>query len=142
MGQILHGCARTTEAVRREIQNSKESMKALSERLGLNYKMVSKWKHRDFVHDMPMGPKNPHSTVLTREEEAACVAFRKHSLLPLDDCLYALKEQIPRLTRSSLHRLFQRHGISTFSIEFARKTGSSTGSLSPRIRGQTVRSSE
>ena len=29
-----------------------------------------------------------------------------------DDCLYALKEQIPRLTRSSLHRLFQRHGIS------------------------------
>ena len=57
MGQILHGCARTTEAVRREIQNSKESMKALSERLGLNYKTVSKWKHRDFVHDMPMGPK-------------------------------------------------------------------------------------
>ena len=79
MGQILHGCARTTEAVRREIQNSKESMKALAERLGLNYKTVSKWKHRDFVHDMPMGPKNPHSTVLTREEEAACVAFRKHS---------------------------------------------------------------
>ena len=74
--------------------------------------MVSKWKHRDFVHDMPMGPKNPHSTVLTREEEAACVAFRKHSLLPLDDCLYALKEQIPSLSRSSLHRIFQRNGIS------------------------------
>ena len=58
------------------------------------------------------GPENPHSTVLTREEEAACVAFLKHSLLPLDDCLYALKEQIPRLTRSSLHRLFQHNGIS------------------------------
>ena len=58
------------------------------------------------------GPKNPNSTVLTREEEAACVAFRKHSLLPLDDCLFALRERIPRLTRSSLHRLFQRHGIS------------------------------
>ena len=74
MGQVLHGCARTTEAVRREIQNSKESVKALSERLGLNYKTVLKWKSRDFVHDMPMGPKNPHSTVLTREEEAACVS--------------------------------------------------------------------
>ena len=94
MGQVLHGCARTTEAVRREIQNSKESVKALSERLGLNYKTVLKWKSRDFVHDMPMGPKNPHSTVLTREEEAVCVAFRKHSLLPLDDCLFALREQI------------------------------------------------
>lgn len=112
MGQVLHGCARTTEAVRREIQSSKESMTKLSERLWLNYKTVSKWKHRDFVHDMPMGPKDPHSTVLTREEEAICVAFRKHSLLPLDDCLYALREQIPHLSRSSLHRLFQRNGIS------------------------------
>ena len=64
------------------------------------------------MHDAPMGPKDPHSTVLTREEEAICVAFRKHSLLPLDDCLYALREQIPHLSRSSLHRLFQRHGIS------------------------------
>ena len=64
------------------------------------------------MHDMPMGPKDPHSTVLTREEEAVCVAFRKHTLLPLDDCLYALKERIPHLSRSSLHRLFQRNGIS------------------------------
>ena len=39
------------------------------------------------------------------------VAFRKHTLLPLDDCLYALKESIPCLTRSSLHRCLQRHGI-------------------------------
>lgn len=58
------------------------------------------------------GPKDPHSTVLTRQEEAACVAFRKHSLLPLDDCLYALQSSIPKLTRSSLHRLFQRNSIS------------------------------
>jgi transposase InsO family protein len=59
-----------------------------------------------------MGPKDPHSTVLTREKEAVCIAFRKHTLLPLDDCLYALQSSIPELTRSSLHRLFQRHGIS------------------------------
>jgi len=40
------------------------------------------------------------------------VAFRKHTLLPLDDCLYALQPNIPHLTRSSLHRCLQRHGIS------------------------------
>jgi len=40
------------------------------------------------------------------------VAFRKHTLLPLDDCLYALQPSIPNLTRSSLHRCLQRHGIS------------------------------
>ena len=40
------------------------------------------------------------------------VAFRRHSLLPLDDCLYALQPAIPHLTRSSLHRCLQRHDIS------------------------------
>ena len=39
------------------------------------------------------------------------VAFRRHTLLPLDDCLYAVQATIPHLTRSSLHRCLQRHGI-------------------------------
>ena len=40
------------------------------------------------------------------------VAFRRHTLLPLDDCLYALQPTIPHLTRSALHRCLQRHGVS------------------------------
>lgn len=40
------------------------------------------------------------------------MAFRRHTLLPLDDCLYALQPTLPQLTRSSLHRCLQRHGIS------------------------------
>uniref|UniRef100_UPI003A8D3006 IS481 family transposase n=1 Tax=Kordiimonas sp. TaxID=1970157 RepID=UPI003A8D3006 len=58
------------------------------------------------------GPTEPRSTVLSEEEEAMVVAFRRHTLLPLDDCLYALQPTIPHLTRSSLHRCLQRHGIS------------------------------
>ena len=112
MGQILHGSARTTEVVRRAIQDSKESLKALSEKYGVNHKTVSKWRKRDFVHDAPMGPKSARSTVLSPEEEAMCVALRKHTLLPLDDCLYTLQDTIPHLSRSALHRLFQRHDIS------------------------------
>ena len=50
--------------------------------------------------------------MLSIEEEAIIVAFRRHTLLPLDDCLYALQATIPHLTRSSLHRCLQRHGIS------------------------------
>ena len=38
-----------------------------------------------------MGPKAIHSTVLNTEEEAMVVTFRRHTLLPLDDCLYALQ---------------------------------------------------
>jgi len=112
MGQILHGCARTTEAVRRAIQNSQESLKTLSQRYGVNPKTVAKWKKRQTVQDAAMGSKKARSISLSLEEEAICIAFRKHTLLPLDDCLYALQSTLPKLTRSSLHRLFVRHGIS------------------------------
>ncbi|ADP70751.1 Integrase catalytic region [Rhodomicrobium vannielii ATCC 17100] len=112
IGQILHGSATTTEAVRRAIQHSQESLRALAKRYGINPKTVSKWKKRSSVADVPTGPKEPKSTVLSVEEEAIIVAFRKHTLLPLDDCLYALQATIPHLTRSSLHRCLQRHGIS------------------------------
>ena len=112
MGQVLHGSAATTHAIRAAIQRSQASIAALARRFDLNPKTVHKWKRRAFVHDAPMGPKTPRSTVLTPEDEALCVAFRKYTVLPLDDCLYALQATIPHLTRSALHRLFQRHGIS------------------------------
>ena len=112
MGQILHGCATTTEAVRRAIQNSQESLRALAKRYGINQKTVAKWKQRKTVADRPTGPKEAKSTVLSIAEEAIIIAFRRHTLLPLDDCLYALQPTIPHLTRSSLHRCLQRYGIS------------------------------
>ncbi|MGE4280747.1 MAG: DDE-type integrase/transposase/recombinase, partial [Magnetospirillum sp.] len=112
MGQVLHGSATTTEAVRRAIQDSQENLRALAKRYGINPKTVAKWKKRGSVSDLATGPKEPKSTVLSVEEEAIIVAFRKHTLLALDDCLYALQATIPHLTRSSLHRCLHRHGIS------------------------------
>src|ERR1700758_4922016 len=112
MGQVLHGCATTTEAIRRTIQNSQESLRALSKRYGINPKTVAKWKKRGSVADLPTGPKEAKSTSLSLEDEAIIVAFRQYTLLPLDDCLYALQATIPHLTRSSLHRCLERHGIS------------------------------
>ena len=87
-------------------------MSELARRHNVNRKTVRKWRQRASVEDAPMGPKQPRSTVLAPEEEAAIVAFRHHTLLPLDDCLYALQPTIPHLTRSSLHRCLKRHGIS------------------------------
>src|SRR3954452_4140705 len=112
MGQVLHGSATTTEAVRRAIQHSQASLRALAQRYGINQKTVAKWRKRTAVADAPTGPRGPKSTVLSLEEEAVIVAFRRHTLLPLDDCLYALQATIPHLTRSSLHRCLQRHGMS------------------------------
>jgi transposase len=102
----------TTEAVRRAIQHSQARLRVLAKRYGINQKTVAKWKRRTSVGDLPTGPKGTKSTALSVEEETIIVAFRRPTLLPLDDCLYALQPTIPHLTRSSLHRCLQRHGIS------------------------------
>jgi hypothetical protein len=111
MGQVLHRSATTTEAVRRAIQHSQESLRALARRHGINPKTAAKWRRRDSTADRRTGPTVPRSTVLSVEQEAVIVAFRRHTLLPLDHCLYALQSTIPQLTRSSLHRCLERHGI-------------------------------
>ena len=69
MGQTLHGSARTTEAIRREIQHSQESLKVLASRYGINPKTVAKWRKRQEVQDAAMGSKEIRSTVLTLEQE-------------------------------------------------------------------------
>ncbi len=83
MGQVLHGSATTTEAVRRSIQHSQESLRVLAKRYGINRKTVAKWKKRTAVKDLPTGPRDAHSTVLSIEEESVIVAFRRYTLLPL-----------------------------------------------------------
>ena len=112
VGQVHHASATTTAAIRRAIQHSQESLRQLAKRYGINQKTVAKWKKRPSTADRKTGPSEPKSTVLSIEDEAVIVAFRRHTLLPLDDCLYALQPTIPHLTRSSLHRCLQRPGIS------------------------------
>ena len=112
MGQVHHGCATTTAAVRRAIQHSQASLRQLAQRYGINPKTVAKWRKRSSTADQNTGPTTPKSTVLSVDDETVIVAFRRHTLLPLDDCLYARLPTIPHLTRSALHRCLQRHGIS------------------------------
>ena len=125
MAAGLHGSARTTPRVRAELQASQASTRQLAARYGLNAKTVAKWRHRSTTDDAAMGPAKPRSTVLTEAEEAIVVEFRRRTLLPLDDVLGALRETIPRLTRSALHRCLVRHGISRLpkSEESASKRG-------------------
>ena len=59
-----------------------------------------------------MRPWSIHSTILSVYEKELILAFRRHTLLRLDDCLYGPQPTLPHLTRSSLHRCLQRNGIS------------------------------
>jgi hypothetical protein len=82
MGQVHHGSATTTAAIRRAIQHSQESLRGLVKRYGINPKTVAKWKKRPSVADLPTVPKTARSTVLSMDEEAVIVALRRHTLLP------------------------------------------------------------
>jgi transposase-like protein len=81
MGQVLHGSARTTAAIRRAIQHSHESLRALARRHGINPKTVAKWRKRCSTADLKTGPTAPRSTVLSVDQEAVIVSFSQaHSL--------------------------------------------------------------
>lgn len=112
MAQLLHGSATTTARLRAVFRTSAEPATVLARRYGVNPKTVRKWRRRASVEDRPMGPRQRRSTTLTELEEAAVVAFRVQTRLPLDDIYVALRSSIPALTRSPLHRCLQRQGVS------------------------------
>ncbi|MCJ2120618.1 IS481 family transposase, partial [Methylobacterium sp. J-001] len=94
MGPVIHGGATTTETLRRAIHTRHERVRAAAKRYGISPTPVQKWRSRPTGTDARMEPKGPHSTVLSLEHEAVIVAFRRHTLLPLDDRLFALQPSI------------------------------------------------
>ena len=116
MGRILlHGSARTTPAIRTEIKelyNTKKlKVKEISGIFNISRPTVYKWIKRKDNKDLKMGTKTPN-TVLTKLEEQIICATRRSTLLSLDDLYIVLKDKIPKLSRSNLHRCLQRNGIS------------------------------
>ena len=116
MGSLLHGNAKTTPRIRKEIQDSLESAPEIAKRLNLNIKTVLKWKKSDSVEDKRSGPAQPKSVLSETEQQIIC-EFRRVSKLPLDDVYLALKETIPKLTRSNLHRCLKRNGLNVLPKE-------------------------
>jgi len=53
MCQVLHRGDTTTEAIRRAIQHSQESLRSLAHRHVINLKPVAKWRKRSSVADLP-----------------------------------------------------------------------------------------
>ncbi len=49
--------------------------------------------------------------MLSADEKAIVAVFRKHMLLSLDDCRYALQPNRLKRTKSALRRCLQRKGI-------------------------------
>lgn len=67
MGQVLHGSATTTEAVRRAIQHSQASLRTLAKRFGINQKTVAKWEQRTSVVDLAIDDPVWDATVFSKK---------------------------------------------------------------------------
>ena len=113
----------TTPRVQAELQASKEKTSTLAQRYGLSRTTVTKWRSRITTTDAPMGPSQSKSTVLSPAEEAVIVEFRRRTLLPVDDVMGCLRESIPKLSRSGLHRCLLRHSISRLPVSEIKTTG-------------------
>jgi hypothetical protein len=113
VGQVLHGCSTTTKAIRRAVQHSQASLRQLAGRYGINPKTARKWRARSSVVDLRAGPKEPRSTILSIDEEAVVIAFRR--------CLQ--RHGISRLPRGEgdkpTRKTFKAYPIGYFHIDIA-----------------------
>ena len=109
----LHKNARTTPAIRRELQAYPPSVtnKALAEAYNLNRHTIAKWRKRESLEDASHRPHNIDAT-LNPAQEVVVVALREALLLPLDDLLAVTHEFInPEVSRSGLNRCLRRHDV-------------------------------
>ena len=97
--------------IRKEIQESEESIAALAKKYNINFKTVLYWKHADSVEDKKSGPKTRPSVLTELEQQAICTV-RRHLRLSLDELYIIFKPNIPKLSRYNLHRCLQYYGLS------------------------------
>ena len=96
-------------------------MRALARHHGVNQKTIAEWKKRRSTADLPTGPKDPRSTSLYTEEEAVVVAFRRHTLLPVDDWCHTFEAACADLDVQ--HRLTKpRHPWTNGQVERMNRT--------------------
>jgi len=123
----LHKNARTTPAIRLELQSQPESVsgRELAEAYHLNRHTVAKWRQREGVEDASHRPQRLHATLSAAQEEE--VALRETLPLPLDDLLAVTREFIhPEVSRSGLDRCLRRHGVSNLKTPMPREDGTKT----------------
>ncbi len=116
MFQKLHKNARTSYGIRREIQQSKESVNSLAKKLGLSWKTVKKWKSRVSVEDESSKPKRLQ-TSLTRDEEDLIIFERKHFKKTLEEIYFSLENRIENIYLLKIYRVLKRYHLSVLPKE-------------------------
>ena len=118
----LHKNATTTPARRAYIQSSSASVAQLARELGVSEDTIRRWRGRESVEDRSHSAQRLQTT-LSPGQEAVVVALRQTLGLPLDDLLVVTREFVcAQATRSGLHRLLKRRGLSRLPPEAKTQT--------------------
>lgn len=109
----LHKQARTTPAIRAEIQAAPPSVSnpELAARYGVTLPTIRKWRQRQSVDDVSHTAHRLQTT-LTPAQELVAIELRKLLKLTLDDLLVVVREFLnPDVSRAGLARCLKRHGL-------------------------------
>ncbi len=107
----LHKQARTTPAIRKEIEQATGTLAELAARYNVTIDTIRKWKSREAVEDRSHTAHRLQTT-LTPAQERIAVELRKILKLGLDDLLVVIREFLnPAVSRSGLDRCLRRHGV-------------------------------
>jgi transposase InsO family protein len=107
----LHKQARTTPAIRAEIQAATGTNVELAARYNVSVLTIAKWRKRDSVEDRSHTAHRLQTTLLPAQEQIA-VELRKTLKLGLNDLLVVVREFLnPHVSRSGLDRCLRRHGV-------------------------------
>ncbi len=118
MNLQLHKNARTSPAIRRELQAQPASItnKELADLYHLNRHTVAKWRKRQGTAEASSRPHTIHAN-LSPAQEQITVALRTNLLLPLDDLLAVTHEFLnTTVSRSGLSRCLRRHNVSNLNV--------------------------
>lgn len=110
--QAIHPRARTTPEIRKEIQESKESISALARKYSITKHTVRKWKERNTTEDFSHAPKQHGKQKLTESDIQLIIKTRETTKLPLDDLLEVLLPQLSYpIKRAQLSNILKKHGL-------------------------------
>jgi transposase len=110
----LHAKARTTPAIRLEIQQSTLTIAQLAKRFAVSENTIRKWKSRTNTEDKSH-TKHQLGQSTSPEEETLILGLRNDLALGLDDILEVMNRCVnPKLSRSAIYRCLKRYGVSAY----------------------------
>jgi transposase len=112
--QSIHPKARTTPAIRKEIQESAHSISnsELARKYNINRTTVIKWRKRKTVEDVSHAPKKHWKKKLSDSDLQLIVQTRKLTRLAIDDLLEVVNRELSvPIGRSRLGEILKEQGL-------------------------------